>query len=241
MASDVSKDAPYGLCPVCSLPGVIRCRCRVSDTKCAAGHAWHFFGDELHLGTWDHAGIDPAHAMCQRIRRAADEVPKLVPGYGFHLEGDGAWDIQKIPPNVLRDAQYSGELTIKGFHCIVFDIPDGDTWAQKRPGTPAPKGDEAVDEKLASLRRIATRMASSKTSKRGLEPNIARAALEMLDHLRAAGVSMDKARQFGRVLSNEPSLEWVIDGIEPIHDQLKELLKGASDSLDYLIPESTSE
>lgn len=46
---------------------------------------------------------------------------KLAPGLGFHLEGDGKWDVQKIPPDVLRSAKFIGELEIEGFPSVVFE------------------------------------------------------------------------------------------------------------------------
>ncbi len=77
-----------------------------------------------------------------------DAYPKLAPGYGFHLEGDGFWDVQEIPPNVLAESKYSGEFEIEGFPAVVFEMPDGDQWAQKAPGTPAPKGDQGAETVL---------------------------------------------------------------------------------------------
>ncbi len=84
---------------------------------------------------------------------------KLAPGLGFHLEGDGKWDVQKIPPDVLRSAKFIGELEIEGFPSVVFETPDGDQWAQKAPGVPAPKGDEAAD----AIEKMAMRVAGIKT------------------------------------------------------------------------------
>jgi hypothetical protein len=59
----------------------------------------------------------------------------------------------------------------------------------------------------------------------------------MLEELRAAEAAMDKARQFGRVLGNEQSLEWMVDQVEAAHDSLKGLVKGVEESLDYLVSE----
>ncbi len=81
----------------------------------------------------------------------ADAVPKLVRGPAFHLEGDGRWDVQDLPDSVLRGAEYSGEIEIDGFPAVVFEMPDGDQWAQKSPGTPAPKGDEALAQMAARV------------------------------------------------------------------------------------------
>ncbi len=70
---------------------------------------------------------------------------RIQPGYGFVLNDEGTWDVAKVPDAVIRDSTYSGELNILGYSCLVFDTPDGSTWAQKIP---------AVDvEKIA--RRIA--------------------------------------------------------------------------------------
>jgi hypothetical protein len=89
-----------------------------------------------------------------------DKTPKLVPGPAFHLEGDGHWDVQNLPHDVARGAKYTGEIRIDGYPSVVFETEDGDQWAQKAPGTPAPKGDEASKEAVASLQKMAERIAS---------------------------------------------------------------------------------
>lgn len=90
---------------------------------------------------------------------SSDVNPHLVPGFGFHLEGDGFWDVQEIPKNVLETAEFFGNLDIEGFQAVVFQTPSGDQWAQKAPGTPAPKGDEAKEQLMSfSFDRIATRI-----------------------------------------------------------------------------------
>ena len=89
-----------------------------------------------------------------------NETPKLTPGVGFHLEGDGQWDVQEIPQHVLDNAEYIGDLTIKGYDSAIFETPEGDQWAQKSSGIPAPKGDEATQDVLATaLGRMASRIA----------------------------------------------------------------------------------
>ncbi len=90
----------------------------------------------------------------------AKAVSELVPGPAFHLEGDGKWDIQELPSEVLKSAKYFGEIKIKGYPAVVFEMPDGDQWAQKAPGTPAPKGDEAAKSITSSdkFHKIALRM-----------------------------------------------------------------------------------
>lgn len=86
-------------------------------------------------------------------------VPELSPGPGFFLEGDGQWDVREIPPEVLESAEYFGEIEIEGFPSVVFTTPEMQTWAQKAPGVPAPKGDEAAD----AIEKMAMRVAGIKT------------------------------------------------------------------------------
>jgi hypothetical protein len=90
----------------------------------------------------------------------AKAVSELVPGPAFHLEGDGKWDVQELPSDVLKSAKYFGEIKIEGYPAVIFEMPDGDQWAQKAPGTPAPKGDEASKAITSSdkFHRIARRM-----------------------------------------------------------------------------------
>jgi len=72
-----NNENPYGSCPVCGQPGVERCRCRLGDTKCASGHEWHHYNDELHLGPSNHKdGAD--HKNCKIVQTASQEL----------LEGD---------------------------------------------------------------------------------------------------------------------------------------------------------
>ena len=85
-------------------------------------------------------------------------TPELVPGVGFFLEGDGQWDVKEIPDWVLDVAEYSGDLTIQGDQSAVFITPEGEQWAQKAAGTPAPKGDEAAREIMSSFHRMASRL-----------------------------------------------------------------------------------
>ena len=84
-----------------------------------------------------------------------EPTPELSPGTGFILEGDGRWDVQSIPQEVLNTAEFDGYLTIQGYKCSTFITPEGQQWAQKSSGTPAPKGDN-------DLEQIATKVASSK-------------------------------------------------------------------------------
>jgi hypothetical protein len=65
-----------------------------------------------------------------------DDV-KLQPGIGFRLQPDGSWKPEKIPSDVLRDAKFSGYLTIDGYRSTVFETPDKNQWAQKSTNTAA--------------------------------------------------------------------------------------------------------
>lgn len=78
--------------------------------------------------------------------------PQLVPGFGFHLKGDGFWDVAEIPERVLNTAEFFGNIDIEGYPSVVFQTPSGDQWAQKSPGTPAP--DTPTDEKLFMSSKI---------------------------------------------------------------------------------------
>ncbi len=86
-----------------------------------------------------------------------DKVPKLVKGPAFHLEGDGQWDVQDLPPDVIMRAEYTGEIKVDGYPAVVFETEDGDQWAQKSPGTPSPKGDEAASQISQMAARVASR------------------------------------------------------------------------------------
>lgn len=76
-------------------------------------------------------------------------MAKLQPGLGFRLNDGGSWQVAEVPEDVAASATYSGDLNIEGYRCVVFDAPDGTTWAQKAQGT------------MASLRQIAARIARS--------------------------------------------------------------------------------
>ena len=62
---------------------------------------------------------------------------KLQPGVAFRLQPDGSWKPEKVPPEALKSAQFSGYLTIQGYRCTVFDTPDKNQFAQKSTGTSA--------------------------------------------------------------------------------------------------------
>ena len=63
--------------------------------------------------------------------KALAPEPRLTPGNGFFLQGDGTWGVLKIPPEVLAQAKFSGHLTIQGYLCSVFEMPDSSQWAQR--------------------------------------------------------------------------------------------------------------
>jgi hypothetical protein len=60
-----------------------------------------------------------------------NKVPVLAPGLAFHLDEDGLWAPEKLPREVLKKAIFKDELTILGYKCAVFEMEDGDLWAQK--------------------------------------------------------------------------------------------------------------
>jgi len=63
--------------------------------------------------------------------------PELSPGVSFRLQPDGSWSPENMPHRVLVEAKFSGYLTIQGYRCSVFEMPDGAMWAQKSVNTPA--------------------------------------------------------------------------------------------------------
>ena len=66
-----------------------------------------------------------------------EQEPKLSPGIAFRLQPDGSWSPEKLPHNVLDKSEFSGHLTINGYRCSVFEMPDLSMWAQKSVNTPA--------------------------------------------------------------------------------------------------------
>jgi hypothetical protein len=162
-------------------------------------------------------------------------TPKLTPGIGFHLEGDGHWDVQEIPDWVLDVAEFSGYLTIQGYASSVFETPEGEQWAQKSSGTPAPKGDEGAKDILSSFHGMALRVSSMKVSRQQLDPNLLQSAKSMAEEMEAAEESLHRAVQHGRLLSIEPSFEWVVSHLEELLKEYREFRKGAVQSIDYLV------
>lgn len=160
----------------------------------------------------------------------ADLVPELVEGPAFHLEGDGRWDVQDLPEEVLRDALFSGEIDIEGYHAVVFEMPDGDQWAQKAPGTPSPKGDGVPSPLLA----MASRVSSFRTSRMNLDEGELRSAAGVLDELASAVESLGRAARHGRGLRNNPSLEWIADQLDSSLDSVSGSASGIREALEYL-------
>lgn len=133
----------------------------MGDTRCANGHGWHFKEDEVHETVYPSDGTHPRCGPWCRVvgsdarrasRRNAPRVAyegdefRLQPGVGFYLKDDGNWGVADIPDEIVREARFSGYLTIQGYRCIVFEYA-GQQWAQKATGT------------VASLERIAARIA----------------------------------------------------------------------------------
>lgn len=65
------------------------------------------------------------------------DEPGLSIGSGFFLKPDGQWDIIDLPTKVVEEAAFSGYITIQGYSCTVFEMPNGDMYAQKSLNTPA--------------------------------------------------------------------------------------------------------
>ncbi len=108
--------------------------------------------------------------------------PALSPGAGFHLTDTGQWETKVIPPEVIGRARPSGNLTIHGYLCTVFeDDTDMSQWAQK-------SDDAAVGGKI-SFDRVASRIASD-SEDRG-------------DANWIAPSWDDEAEEFGRVARDE--------------------------------------
>jgi len=169
------------------------------------------------------------------LHQAMNPTPELTPGVGFHLEGDGHWDVQEIPDWVLENAKFSGYLTIQGYSCAVFETSEGEQWAQKSSGTPAPKGDEGARDVLSSFHGMASCVAAMRTSRMQLDPNLLEAAQSMAEEMGLAEKSLHRAVQHGRRLSVEPSFEWIISQLEQTLQEFREFRKGASESVRYLV------
>jgi hypothetical protein len=81
--------------------------------------------------------------------------PKLTPGNGFFLKPNGSWGVTRIPPEVLKEAKFSGFLTILGYKSSVFEMPDGQQWGQKSIEKP-----EDITVASINLLKIAARIAT---------------------------------------------------------------------------------
>lgn len=165
-----------------------------------------------------------------------DTVPKLVRGPAFHLEGDGRWDVQDLPEHVLHKAEYSGEIDVDGYPAVVFEMPDGDQWAQKSPGTPSPKGDTGAEQAIASafFSSLFQEMGKRVVAKVELERNQLRSVKGLLEELALCRAALDKAVQHGRVLKADSSFEWIYDQLESKKEELDGLATGIRESLEYL-------
>jgi hypothetical protein len=87
-----------------------------------------------------------------------EENLRLSPGIGFHLQ-DGKWKPEPISSQVIKNAEFSGFLTINGFRSTVFETADGEMWAQKSTGTPGTaslNGPVSPEIVAQELRRIAS-------------------------------------------------------------------------------------
>jgi len=60
----MAEGYPDLICPVCGGQAVMRCRCWLADSKCAAGHQWYYKDGQRVLGPSDHSkmtkmAVDP--------------------------------------------------------------------------------------------------------------------------------------------------------------------------------------
>jgi hypothetical protein len=72
-----------------------------------------------------------SHSDSHKRFSASSVGERLTSGVGFYLEPSGSWDEMEIPDMVVEKAAMSGHLKINGYECTVFDMPNGDQWAQK--------------------------------------------------------------------------------------------------------------
>jgi GNAT superfamily N-acetyltransferase len=101
------------------------------------------------IPTFERRGLKVQSEEGDHVIMTASKGPfSLQPGPAFVLNDSGTWDVKPVPRDVLEGAAYSGHLVIEGYRCVVFDAPDGSTWAQK------------AQERISSmLLRIAARLA----------------------------------------------------------------------------------
>lgn len=160
-----------------------------------------------------------------------EEAVSLSPGYGFHLQPDGQWDIKPIPPDVLSKATFSGYLTINGYKSTVFDMPNGDSWAQKSVNTPvasvSPMAKRIAARWLQAQKDVVTQL------KDGLDNDEmaawSRAAQEYADDVRGYLPDLDKAHssavaELEKIVQKAPKSKHPrVDGYEA--QQLQEIFQ----------------
>lgn len=89
------------------------------------------------------------------------DEPRLSPGKGFFLGPDGRWNVKDIPSKVVEEAEFSGYLTIQGYNCMVFEMPDKSMWAQKSTNTPAKDESKLSATKPSDISRSLRNIASA--------------------------------------------------------------------------------
>ncbi len=152
-----------------------------------------------------------------------DKYPKLTQGFGFHLEGNGFWSVLDIPDYVLSGARFSGYLKIDGYESSVFEMPDGDQWAQKQAGSPEPRYDETIENII--------------TSKIKIDPNLQKSLKLMYQEMILANIALDKAIQYGRRLETEPEFEWIMDHLTIVFKNFNDFKKSTKNAISYALPE----
>jgi hypothetical protein len=131
----------------------------------------------------------------------AETDPSLTPGIAWHLDPQGQWKTEKLPPDVLSGAAFSGFLTVEGYRASVFETPEGDQWAQKSTGTPS-TASSAVS-RPGSLRR--TQMGPKQTA----------------EHLRQIASKLDKSSTPNKALVIR-DLKFVLANMTNVGEQQQE-------------------
>ena len=91
-------------------------------------------GGEWTMQAGSKAVFDAAMDHLRQRKTASDpDDMRLQPGPGFHLQPDGTWGVDNVPPVAVKDARFSGFLVIEGYWCVVFEL-NGEEWAQKAAG-----------------------------------------------------------------------------------------------------------
>lgn len=111
-------------------------------------------GDEwfLQAGSKTIYNAAMSHMKHQKIASEEHDDMRLQPGPAFHLQPDGTWAVEAVPPNVAKEARFSGFLAIEGYWCVVFEL-GGEAWAQKAAG------DVPEESPMGKLSSIAKRIA----------------------------------------------------------------------------------